>query len=240
MSRLARIEFPGALYHVTARGNRRNHIYLDERDYLIWQDLLAQTVERFNLVVHGFCQMPNHFHLLVETPDGNLAAGMQFLNGVYAQHFNARHELVGHVIQGRYHAVLLQKQSHLLELARYISLNPVRAQLVSDPLEWRWSSHRAMLNPRSAPRWLTTAWLLSQFAQAVPETAYQEFVHAGCQPSCVGSISLDDYASRYANRDEALIAAFRSGAFRMYELAQHFGISAKTVSRLLRKQKDAD
>ncbi|MBB3121480.1 transposase [Pseudoduganella violacea] len=237
MGRLARIEFPGALYHVTARGNRRSLIYLDERDYLIWQDLLAETVKRFHLLVHGFCQMPNHYHLLAETPDGNLSAGMHFLNGVYAKHFNARHELVGHVIQGRYHGELVHKQSHLLELARYISLNPVRAELVADPAEWRWSSHRAMLYPMSAPSWLSTTWLLSQFGSSEPEAAYRDFVQAGCSNGRPAAQSLDGYANDGRNRDAAVISAYQSGIFSMRELARHFGISTKTVSRLLRHHK---
>ncbi|UTY58992.1 addiction module toxin RelE [Massilia sp. erpn] len=212
-------------------------MFLDERDYLIWQDLLAETVKRFNLRVHGFCQMPNHYHLLAETLDGNLSAGMHFLNGVYAKHFNARHELVGHVTQGRYHAMLLHKQSHLLELARYISLNPVRAALVADPAEWRWSSHQAMLHPSSAPAWLSIAWLLSQFGLSDPEEAYRDFVQAGCKAASPAPCSLDDYSNHHAGREEAVIAAYRSGNFGMLELAKHFGISVKTVSRLLSKDK---
>ncbi|AKU20517.1 transposase [Massilia sp. NR 4-1] len=250
MSRHARIEFPGALYHVTARGVRRSHIFVDERDYLKWQALLAETVERFNLVVHAFCQMPNHYHLLVETPDGNLAAAIHFLNGVYAQHFNRRQDLVGHMVQGRYHAVLLQKQAHLLELARYISLNPVRACLVDHPRNWRWSSHRAMLDSGTRPSWLNTEWLLGQFAgkeQGSAARLYEEFVVAGIKrrdlppglnkiesrrTKC-NALTLSEYASRHSHRDQALIAAYQSGAYRMNELSQYFGICEKTVSRLL-------
>jgi putative transposase len=121
------------MYHVTSRGNRRGLIYVDERDFLIWQDRLAATVSRYNFAVHAFCQMPNHYHLLVETVEGNLSDGMHYLNSTYAQQFNHRHQLSGHVVQGRFHAVPIRKDAQLLEVARYIAQNPVRAKLATAP-----------------------------------------------------------------------------------------------------------
>lgn len=125
--------------------------------------MLAECVERYNLVCHAFCLMPNHYHLLIETPDGNLAPAMKHLNGVYSQAFNRRHDKVGHVLQGRYKAIVVEKESHLLEVCRYIVLNPVRAKLVSTPGEWRWSSYRSQVGEARAPRFLTIDWLLRQF-----------------------------------------------------------------------------
>ena len=118
MTRPLRLEFAGALYHVTSRGDRRGAIYRDDTDRLAWQEVLEHVCERHHFIVHSFCQMSNQYHLLVETIEANLSQGMRQLNGVYTQHFNRRHKLVGHVLQGRYKAILLQKENYLLELAR--------------------------------------------------------------------------------------------------------------------------
>ncbi len=126
MSRPLRLEYAGALYHVTSRGNERKPIYLEDDDFELFLECLAGVCERFNWVIHSYCLMTNHYHLLVETPDGNLSKGMRQLNGVFTQDFNRRHKRVGHLFQGRYKAILVDKESYLLELCRYIVLNPVR------------------------------------------------------------------------------------------------------------------
>ena len=108
MARPLRLEFSGAVYHVTSRGDRREDIYLDDDDRQQWMAVLSLVCDRFNWIVHAFCQMTNHYHLLVETPDGNLSAGMRHLNGLYTQRFNRRHAQVGHLFQGRYKAILIQ------------------------------------------------------------------------------------------------------------------------------------
>ncbi len=154
MSRPLRIEFPGALYHVTARGNRREAIYEDDKDRRLFLDGLGDVVDRFNWLCHAHCLMTNHYHLVVETPDGNLAKGMRQLNGVYTQTINRRHGRSGHVFQGRYTAVLVDADAHLLELARYVVLNPVRAGMVGDPGKWKWSSYRATAGKAKPPPWL--------------------------------------------------------------------------------------
>jgi putative transposase len=181
MTRPLRIEFPGALYHVTARGNRRHSIYLDDADRRAWLAALRDACARSNSVVYAYCQMSNHFHLLVETIDANLSALMRQLNGSYSRGFNRRHDTVGHLFQGRYHALLIQKESYLLEVARYIVLNPVRAGLVALPQDWEWSSYRCTAEDADAPSWLDTQWLLKQFAPtphaAIP--AYRDFIARG-------------------------------------------------------------
>lgn len=143
MARPLRIEFAGALYHVTARGNARQDIYLDDGDRRQFLDLLAHAVNRHDWYCHAYCLMGNHYHLLVETGTPTLSKGMKLLNGSYTQYFNQRYRRVGHVFQGRYSAVLVQKESYLLELARYIALNPVRAQMVRRAQDWPWSSYCA-------------------------------------------------------------------------------------------------
>ena len=134
MARPLRIEFEGALYHVTSRGNARQHIFLHDSDRKKFFDVLADVVERFQWICHAYCLMDNHYHLVIETPEANLSRGMRQLNGVYTQVFHRRHGRVGHLFQGRYKAILVEKESYLLELAKYVVLNPVRAGLVSYPV----------------------------------------------------------------------------------------------------------
>jgi len=140
--------------------------------------VLGNVRSRFNWVVHAYCQMSNHYHLLVETVDGNRSRGMRQLNGHYTQRFNRRHGLVGHLFQGRYQAILVQKEAYLLELTRYVVLNPVRAGMVREPQDWPWSSYPAVLCLAAAAPWLDTDWLLGQFARrrGVSRKAYQRFL----------------------------------------------------------------
>lgn len=181
MSRPLRIEFAGALYHVTSRGDGREDIYLDDGDRELFLEVLADVVERFNWTVHAYCLMGNHYHLLLETPDGNLSKGMRQLNGVYTQRFNAKHRRVGHVFQGRYKAIVVQKETYLLELARYIVLNPVRARMVRSAKDWPWSSYRPSAGLAECPAWLETDWVLSAFSAKRVEAieGYRAFVAEG-------------------------------------------------------------
>jgi putative transposase len=183
MARPLRLEFAHALYHVTARGDRREDIYHDDSDRQAWLTVLAQVCKRFNWTVHAYCLMSNHYHLLVETPEANLSAGMRQLNGVYTQLTNRAHGRVGHVFQGRFKAIVVDKEGYLLELARYVVLNPVRAGMVQDPSQWPWSSYGAMLAPGWLPGadWLATDKLLAYFAPEQPtldrEKAQQRYVN---------------------------------------------------------------
>jgi REP element-mobilizing transposase RayT len=181
MARPLRIELAGGLYHVTSRGDRREDIYLDDGDRYLWLDVLDQTCRRFNWICHAWCQMTNHYHLVMETVEGNLSEGMRHLNGVYTQAVNRKHRRVGHVFQGRYKAILVDKDSHLLELSRYVVLNPVRAAMVQDAEEWPWSSFRNMIGRAQPPAWLQTDWLLAQFGDTrdIAILRYAEFVRAG-------------------------------------------------------------
>lgn len=181
MTRPLRLEFAGALYHVTSRGDRGEDIYKDAFDRIAWLDVLRQVCDRCNFVVHSFCQMNNHYHLMLETVDGNLAQGMRLLNGLYTQYFNRRHHVVGHLFQGRYKAILVQKQSYLLELTRYIVLNPIRANFVRSLNDWEWSSHHHVLGLKPTPAWLETEWLLRQFGvnRGSALEAYCRFVMEG-------------------------------------------------------------
>jgi putative transposase len=186
MSRPLRIELAGGLYHVTSRGDRREVIYRDDQDRTDWLRVLGEVCRRFNWRCHVYCEMTNHYHFVVETPDANLSKGMRQLNGVYTQASNRRHGLVGHLLQGRFKAILVERDAYLLELARYVVLNPVRAGMVPEAGDWPWSSYRAMVGQESAPAWLETDWVLGQFGQerSLAQAGYAAFIRQGIgQPS---------------------------------------------------------
>jgi REP element-mobilizing transposase RayT len=181
MARPLRLEYPGAVYHVTSRGNARQNIVLDDRDRALFLDRLAHVIDRFGWRCHAYCLMDNHYHLVIETPQPNLSRGMRQLNGTYTQAVNRRHQRVGHLFQGRFTAILVEKEAHLLELCRYVVLNPVRARLVTHPRLWAWSSYRATAGERPGPTWLWTDWILGQFGrtQRDAQVRYRQFVAEG-------------------------------------------------------------
>jgi len=181
MARPLRLEFPGALYHVTARGNHQEDIYEEDGDRLEFLSVFQEVCDRYNWICHAYCLMSNHYHLLIETPDANLSKGMRQLNGVYTQAFNRKHNRVGHLFQGRYKAILVEKDSYLFELSRYIVLNPVRAQMVRSAVNWRWSSYRAMIGQIKTPVFLESDWILSAFGKRKSKAiiGYKKFVSEG-------------------------------------------------------------
>ena len=186
MARPLRIEFAGALYHVTARGNAQADIYADDADREQFLTVLQHAVDRYDWYCHAYCLMDNHYHLLIETNSPTLSKGMKFINGTYTQYFNRTHKRVGHVFQGRFKGLLVQKEAYLLELARYIALNPVRAQMVRSAKDWPWSSYRATAGFTKAAACLTTDWVLGGFAKTKPvaQQRYRAFVQQGKgQPS---------------------------------------------------------
>ena len=181
MSRPLRIEYPGAVYHITSRGNEKKPVFKDDQDRANFLNTLQHVNKRYNWICHAYCLMTNHFHLLIETPDGNLSLGMRQLNGVYTQLFNKWHGRVGHLFQGRYKAILIQKDSHLLEVCRYVVLNPARAKMVEKPEEWKWSSYLATAGKIKPHPCLATDWVLSQFSKkrGKAEQEYRQFVQWG-------------------------------------------------------------
>lgn len=183
MPRGPRIQFPGGLYHVICRGNNRERIFRDDADRKRFLELLRRYRERWHAVIHAYVLMPNHMHLLVETPSRPLSEFMRGLNTAYTMSFNRRHRRVGHVFQGRYKSHVVEKDAYLLELTRYLHLNPVRAGLVTQPERYPWSSYREFLCQAAAP-WLSNpdtalAQLGRTRTRAVP--AYRHFVREGVQ-----------------------------------------------------------
>lgn len=276
MTRPVRIEFEGALYHVTSRGDRREAIYEDDADRMRFLEILETVIRDFNWVCHAYCLMTNHYHLVIETPDGNLSKGMRQLNGVYTQASNHRHDRCGHLFQGRYKAILVDGDSYLLELTRYVVLNPVRAGMVELPGDWRWSSYLDMLGARSAPHWLAIDGLLAQFAHERQEAVryYVQFVAEGIgresiwqdlnrqiylgdnafvermQARCEGlsktvgvpraqtrapAPPLAELTSKYRNRNDAIVAAYATGAYSYQQIADFYELHFTTVGKILRK-----
>ena len=181
MARPLRLEFPGALYHLTARGNARAPIFLDDEDRGWFLQRLGKEVEQQRWRLYAYCLMDNHYHLLVETPEPNLARGMARLNAVYTAAFNRRHRRVGHVLQGRYQSILVDREVYFQELCRYLVLNPVRAKICKNPADYRWSSYLATLGRCGTPPWLDTQGMLKSFG-GDPEArraAYRKFVAQG-------------------------------------------------------------
>lgn len=215
MARPLRLEFEGALYHVTARGNAGALIYRDDADRRRFVDFLGRTVERRGWLCYAYCLMGNHYHLVFETPSPSLARGMRDLNGMYTQTFNRRHGRSGHVFQGRYHAALVQRDAHLLEVCRYVVLNPVRAGLATRAEDWVWSSYRATAGLAAKPAHLRTAWLLGQFGRGghAAQRAYAAFVAEGAEPiwdhlKAQVYLGDDDFVARMKGRIEAADTLF--------------------------------
>lgn len=209
VARPLRLEFPGALYHITSRGDRREAIYETNSDRESFLEILADVCDVHNWDCHAYCLMDNHYHLLIETPDGNLSRGMRQLNGVYTQWFNRNHDRVGHVFQGRYKAIHVDKDAYLLELSRYVVLNPVRAGMVRSVRDWPWSSYRATMGQSEVPPWLYVDWLLSRFGRTRLKAieGYKRFIADGRgQPGPWGHVKnqvflgTDEFVSTLQNR----------------------------------------
>jgi REP element-mobilizing transposase RayT len=169
------------VYHITSRGNERKAVFKDAKDRETFLKILAHTNKRYHWICHTYCLMDNHYHLLIETPDGNLSLGMRQLNGVYTQAFNRRYARTGHLFQGRYKALLIQKDAYLLEVCRYVVLNPVRARMMEQPGDWKWSSYQANAGKEAAHPCLSTNWVLGKFSRsrAKAEKKYRQFVQWG-------------------------------------------------------------
>jgi len=204
MSRPLRLQLPGGIYHVTARGNDRRPIFEDDDDCARFLIVLASTVARHRVLCHAYCLMGNHYHLLIQTPGANLSVAMRHLNGVYTQRFNRRHERCGHVLQGRFGAQLVDGDAYLREVCRYIVLNPVRAGLVAHPAEWRWSSFRATAGEAAAPGFLSVDWVRSLSGATTQTDAvrrFVSFVEAGIGAS---ESAVDRFSSKAMMSDDPL------------------------------------
>jgi len=210
MARPLRVEFPGALYHITARGNAQQSIFIDDTDRHQFIRLLGREILQQHWLCYVYCLMGNHYHLVMETPEPNLSRGLKRLHGTYTQWFNRRHQRVGHVLQGRFKSLLVEKDNYLQELCRYVVLNPVRAGMVKEVGAWPWSSYRATVGIHEAPDWLNRDGVLSLFdgEQSRARRAYQRFVAEGVrQPSPWDQVTSQIFlgGSEFLDRVERLV-----------------------------------
>ena len=181
MPRQLRIQYEGAFYHITSRGVERRKIFIEDQDYEKFYSYLEKTAEIYHLIIHAFCLMPNHYHIECETPRANLSEAMQWLNTSYTVYFNRRHKRSGHLFQGRYKALLVEKESYLSELNRYIHLNPLRAKLVKKIEDYRWSSYLVYLGKNKKVQWVETEDTLKHFGNTERRSRrnYQKFIEEG-------------------------------------------------------------
>ena len=177
MARPLRIEYPGAFYHVTSRGNEQKDVFKSQKDREKFLSYLESATERYGAVIHAYCMLSNHYHILLETPAGNLSQIMRHINGAYTIYFNIKRKRAGHLFQGRFKAILVEADEYATELSRYIHLNPVRAGIVARPEEYQWSSYRKYIGQGKTPEWLKTDFILDYFGNSdVAEKKYQAFV----------------------------------------------------------------
>lgn len=180
MARQLRIEFPGAFYHVTARGNERKAVFKSIKDREQFFSYLESASNRYGAIIHAYCLMDNHYHILIETPLGNLSKIMQHINSAYTTYFNIKRDRSGHLFQGRYKSILVEVDEYAKELSRYIHLNPVRAKMVKTPEEYQWSSYSYYADKRKAPEWLYRDFILGYFGKrlSTSQRNYRKFVHS--------------------------------------------------------------
>ena len=178
MGRPLRIEYIDAFYHVTARGNERQVIFRSNRDRERFLEYLGSARERYMAVIHTYCLMDNHYHILLQTPEGNLSQIMHHINGAYTNYYNTKRKRAGHLFQGRYKALLVNIDEYAMELSRYIHLNPVKAGLVEKPEEYKWSSYQDYIGINKSPDWLFTDFVLNLFDRkvSVARQEYRRFV----------------------------------------------------------------
>jgi putative transposase len=209
VARPLRIAFPGALYHITARGNRKESIFHNDKDRHHFLRIVTDVVEYHKWICHRYTLMGNHYHLLVETPQLTLSSGMRDLNGTYALDFNRAHGLTGHLFQGRFDSVLVSKESHFMEACRYIDLNAVRAGICADPGDYEWSSFRGTVGLSMPPPFLSSSSLLERFS---PDLAKARAQYASFARDPLVKDLWDDLKAQIFLGDESFVAEMQKKA----------------------------
>jgi putative transposase len=239
MARPLRIEFPGAIYHVTSRGDRREAIYRDDGDRSAQLELIAQAMDRFDAQLLAYCLMTNHYHLVLHTRQGNLSRLMRHVNGVYTQRHNHRHGLVGHLLQGRFKSILVDRDAYLLALCRYVERNPVAAGMVQSASEWPWSSCRAHTGQCAAPAWLDSDGLHGYLLGRAVANAQDQRLAARRYAAMVAESHPGD-ATFWADALQGQVfLGDEQFAERMRKLAQPQRMSAREVPKLQRRRQGA-
>lgn len=246
MARKPRVEFPGAHYHIMSRGNGKQKIFLNDGNRTVFLERLADVVEACSWTCFAYCLMDNHYHLLIETAEANLSEGMRNLNSSYSQWFNRKHDRVGHVMQGRYKSPLVVDDSHLLELSRYIVLNPVRSGLTREPGQWRWSSYRATVGLSPSPSFLTASHILRIFSGDPKKArkAYRCFVYEGLRRGHAtepdGRVTLDNLLGKATGGNpeaHAICEAHLMHGYKIAEIAACLGVHRSTIYRAIKNSR---
>lgn len=239
--RQPRLQAPGAIHHVFARGNNKQSIFRETSDWEYFMVVLSSVVSDCSWLCHSYCLMKNHYHLLIETLEGCLSEGMHFLNGYLSSRFNKKYGNVGHVLQGRYHSPLVKHDSHFLELLRYMALNPVKDGFVKHPRDWRWSCFRALTGTEPGPSFLTATLALGMFSANLDaaRVLYSDFVMERLQAALEASRGRPALADLFAGcqhknqRNTAITEAYTKHRYSMSEIAGFLHISCATVSRVI-------
>lgn len=243
MSRPLRLQYPGALVHVTSRGNEKRPTFLEDRDRTHFLELLGAAGRRFGWVVIAYALMSNHYHLLIELTEATLSDGLQWLNGKYAQWFNGTRDRVGHLFQSRPHTPLIDKQTYFLEVLRYVVLNPVRANIVRHPADYEWSSYRSTVGLTKAPDWLAVDDALASFGsdRGIARARYQAFVEAAIGSTespwnnLIGQIYLgsEEFIARMRDRVEVKPRASEHPIAQRYLARPGMGAIVKAVAAVM-------
>lgn len=199
MSRPLRIEYPGAWYHVMNRGRRSEKIFHDRHDYQVFVDLLKESAEIWNVRIAAYVLMPNHYHILVNTPDANISRCMRHINGVYTQRFNRKHRCDGQLFRGRYKSILVGGDSYLLQLVRYIHRNPIKAGIVGNLDDYPWSSHQGYVSVAEKWQWLHKEFILQLITKKVKDRVreYRKFVAIKSDGEIAVALEVEDDGAKW-------------------------------------------
>ncbi|MBU1670787.1 MAG: transposase [Actinobacteria bacterium] len=243
MARQERVQYEGAFYHVMSRGNDKKKVFVDDNDRWRFLKILGKVVKESGLLCHGYCLMGNHYHLFLETPDGNLSNGMQRLNSWYCHYFNSMHGKVGHVMQGRFKSFIVDDDDYLFRLLRYLCLNPVKDGFVGAPEHWRWSSYSAIAGLSRVPPFLDTSFTLALFSND-PQCAKEEF-RSFIAEGMIDAREISDRKQLLKSlfegvfdkheRDVAVRSAHEQYGFEVEEIAAYLGVHRTTISRNILK-----
>jgi len=183
MARPLRVQYEGAIYHILSRGNKGEYIFAEDRDKETFLEILKRGIEKYKVELYAYCIMGNHYHLLMSIPGGELSGYMHFIGSSYGSYLRRQGGWIGHVFGGRYKSLCIEKEGYLLELSRYIHLNPIRAQIVKVPEEYKWSSYRYYIGKEGGYDWINKGWLLEEYGetQKKAQRKYKEFVEAGIE-----------------------------------------------------------
>ena len=255
MSRPLRIEYENAFYHVMNRGRGRENIFLSDNDFKYFLHCIEQASLRFNIEVHSYCLMTNHYHLLIKTPDANLGRAMKHINGLYTQYFNRAHNPDGALFRGRYKAVLVDADNYLLHVSRYIHRNPIETNtpLVEDLAKYKWSSYSAFIKRVATPKWLVRDFIFSLQGKTRKYAAYKQFVEfennkeisafysakkllsvLGCEDFIE---NIKDYIAK-SDSERKLVSKKHSVDDVIAYLAQHFNVEVDDIAMVKKGRKE--